>query len=70
MHRPYMQYGMCCPCMGCEKLPAGLNSSESEEASRKRGLGMEFHLSTIPCDKPDTVIIFCAESLAVHTAVA
>ena len=31
-----------------------LDSSESEEASRKRGLGMEFHLSTIPWDKPDT----------------
>ena len=56
MNRPYMQYGMCCPCMGREKFPAGLkfNSSESEEASRKRSLGMEFHLSTIPCDKPDT----------------
>ena len=54
MHRPYMQYGMCCPCMRCEKFPAGLNSSESEEVSRKRGLGMEFHLSAIPCDKPDT----------------
>ena len=40
--------------MGCEKFPAGLNSSESEEALRNRGLGMEFHLSTIPCDKPDT----------------
>ena len=55
MHRPYMQYGTCCLCMGCEKFPAGLNSSESEEASRKRGLGTgrEFHLSTIPCDKPD-----------------
>ena len=44
-----------CPCMGCEKFPAGLSSSDQcEEASRKRGLGMEFHLSTIPCDKPDT----------------
>ena len=54
MHRPYMQYGMCCLCMGCEIFPAGLNSSESEEALRKRGLGMEFDLSTISCDKPDT----------------
>ena len=44
--------------LGCQKFPAGLkfNSSESEEASRKRGLGMEFHLSTmsIPCDKLDS----------------
>ena len=44
--------------LGCKKFPAGLNSSESksEEASRKRGLalGIEFHLSTIPCNKPDT----------------
>ena len=30
------------------------SSSESEEPSRKRDLGMEFHLSTIPCDKPNT----------------
>ena len=36
MHRPYMQYGMCCPCMWCENFPL---DSESEEASRKRGLG-------------------------------
>ena len=49
-----MRHGMCCPCMRCEIFPAGLNSSESEEASRKPDLGMEFHLSTIPCDKPDT----------------
>ena len=54
MHRPYMQYGICRPCMGWEKFPAELNSSESEEASRKRGLGMEFHISTKPCDRPDT----------------
>ena len=47
MHCPYMQYGMRCPGMGCEKFPAGLNSSESEKASRKRGLGREFYLSTI-----------------------
>ena len=55
MHRPFMQYGMCCPCMRCEKFPAGLNSSESEEASRKRGLGRKFYLSTIPCDQATAV---------------
>ena len=37
-------------------LESGLNSSESEEASRKRGLGMEFYLSTIPCDKPAPIL--------------
>ena len=49
-----MECADCCPYLGCEKFPPGFNSLKSEKASRKRGWGMEFHLSAIPCYKPDT----------------
>ena len=62
-----MQYGMCCPCMACEKFPAGLNSSESEEASRKRGLGRELHLSTTRNDPRSRDRIFKVITLKILT---
>ena len=52
MHRPYICNMECAVHVwDVKKFPAGLNISESEEASRKRGLEMEFHPSTLPCDK-------------------